>query len=299
VLTQSNYVDTTNWILASHIILNIANNEEEFAHNENLVSGIESMAASGHPLAVATAARLLVLVPSDARMGKEVLTNLAKYNTNSMADIIKSLTDVGLRHVPEYANHPSLVVSHGPTAGVLTTFLFSSFATVWGKALWTSSISLSPGFRTLVKDQDPKRVHSFRKQFIRNRAVGRAVFLLLMYDYLASLGMKHTSGEKLAFHRESPIQLPKSWANSKQPLSSVYPFVQTTLFICATLVMVHTQRFVVVPLLLAGGFYNIDLIKRVPFLNTTIGKQTEDVVRCLEDFDKKAKDFVSTISRDK
>jgi len=243
------------------------------------------------------AARLFALLPEDARVDKEIKTKFAKYNNSTTTGIIKSITDIGLRHAHEYAEHPSLVVSHGPSASFLSTLIFSSFATVWGKSLWTSSVSMSPGFRTLVRDQDPKRVNTFRKQFLQHRAVGRAVFFLLIFDYLASLGMKHASGERLAFHRDSPIQVPLE--HSKLPMSSAYPFVQTSLFIFSTLVMLHTQRFIVVPLLLAGGFYNIDLIKHIPLLDTTIGKHVETVERHVEAIDKKVLDFVSTISGDK
>jgi len=211
------------------------------------------MVESHVPLAVATAQQLATLLPQTAGLNDSVKESLSKLSKASSFN--KSLADIGLQHVPEYTQHPYLTTGKGPTASLLSTVVFSMFASLWGKVMWSTSVNLSSEYSALVQGQDPKRVRSLRKQFLRSRAVGRAVFTLLMFDYIASLLLRSSSEDMLL---DAPIKIPEVITTIK-PLSTVFPFVQTSLFLLGTLIMIRRQRFVVVPLLLAGAFYNRDL----------------------------------------
>jgi len=295
VLIQTDYSSTTDWILASHILLNMEKHKEAFVKNVTFLIGLESMAYSNNPLAVSTASRLFTLLTPDVSINSELSSNLAKLNQNS---ITSSITKIALNHVPEYVHYPHLTDHHNLPASLVSTLVFSTFASVWGKLLWSASISMSSEYKALVKGHDPKQVKSLRKQFLRHRAVGRAVFALLLFDYVASNLMTHTSGERLAFQKNSPLQLPSNLSKKSIPLSSLYPVVQTSLFLLGSLIALHTQRFVVVPLLLAGGFYNMDLVKQVPVLDKTFGLYVRELEQYVDDIDRKLFHFIDKLSGD-
>jgi len=58
---------------------------------------------------------------------------------------------------------------------------------------------------------------------------------------------------------------------------SVYPMIQTALFTLGTVALIHLQRFVVLPLLLAGSYYHMDLLRQFPTVDYAVGKAQSDV----------------------
>jgi len=271
-LVHEDYNSSYSWILASHIIINLFYYGQ--ISNNGLERGIEAMVSSGNPLAMATAIRLSFLLSADANLNEQTKEYLVKERkVPTMVNLSKIMVNIGLNFVPQYKHHPDLYQLKGPSATILSTILFGGFAMVWGKSLWSISASMSPSFKALVKGQDPEHVKVLRNRFLKNRMVGRSVFILLLFDYLSSKLMHYCSGEKIAFNSGSLVPLPKSLENINYPLSSIYPMFQSSIFLLGTLYLIHTQRFVVVPLLLAGGYYNQDMLRSIPVL----GKVGSDV----------------------
>jgi len=147
-------------------------------------------------------------------------------------------------------------ISLNNQASEYSTIAFALFAALWGKFRWYFGLKLSPTYRNLIKGQDPVLAKSLTKHFLRQRGVGSVVLYLLGMDLISSYLLKHASGKKLGFNSNSPIHIPEN--NYHIPLLTIYPFIQTTLFTLSTIIAIQRQRYVVLPLILAGVFYNYE-----------------------------------------
>eukprot|EP01124_Arcella_intermedia_P017340 TRINITY_DN24107_c0_g1_i1.p1 TRINITY_DN24107_c0_g1~~TRINITY_DN24107_c0_g1_i1.p1 ORF type:complete len:475 (+),score=78.40 TRINITY_DN24107_c0_g1_i1:17-1441(+) len=264
-LVSPDYGNTDEWLVASKIILDFAEDKQHkdkyqsvFQSNPDFINAIQAMASSPFPLAVATAHNLYELLPEDNPLDPEIANRLKQLNPSSRMH--HEMTNLGLLEVGSYKSNPHIVTPRGPTSNSLSIAFFSTFAYFWGKMLWNFSISTSSSYKTLIEDQDPKRVRSLKKQFLRNSGVGRAVFALLTFDYLCSILLRSSSSSHLDFNADFPFHLPESISKQETPLCSSFPFVQSSLFLFGTIYSIYTHRFVVVPLLLAGAYNNLDII---------------------------------------
>jgi len=255
VVSDSDKYHTESWNVAAHILTKFKNTDG--IDKKKLVKGISSLTASSNPLALATAAHLAPLV-EDA-LPEDLRKTLQKVNTSHLVGEIFKL---GMDSVPEYDEHKTLPQPTGPAANLFNILGISMLSGIWGYFMWKGASKFSSGYKGLKRDYPKEEVKQLRQQFLQNKAVGRGVFALLLFDYLASLGLQYTSGDSLTFNSYSNIKTPSDWKDTSIPMSSAYPMVQTSLFALGLLILIQRQRFVFLPMLLAGAHYNRDLLNR-------------------------------------
>jgi len=251
ILSQDDYSKSKDWILASHILLHLDKDAVVLKDSPEFGEGIRRMYSSGHPLAISLASDLISLVPTIKNVDPSTVTALQ----HNVSPLSHHINDLGLVNIPQLKKSP-FTVSPNPRASEYSTIAFALFAALWGKFRWYFGLKLSPAYRTLIKGQDPVLARSLTKHFLRQRSVGSVVLYLLGMDLISSYLLKHASGKKLGFNSNSPIQIPDN--NYQLPLLTIYPFIQTTLFTMSTIYAIQRQRYVVLPLILAGVFYNYE-----------------------------------------
>lgn len=97
---------------------------------------------------------------------------------------------------------------------------FSAFAAIWGKVAWFLALHTSGAYSRAIVGADRAVVKQWSKKFLLKRRVGGAVFSIMMFDYLASMGLQHFS--------QYPEDIPKEPPFLRDNFSIVYPATQVT-----------------------------------------------------------------------
>jgi len=210
------------------------------------------MVLSGNPIAMATAAELYRKIENfkDDDKTSEIFKKLNESRFQNQA-----ITDIGLKLIPEPQKTKSNL-----KADILTTLGFSTFAAVYGKIMWTIRSAITPTYYQLAKI-DREKASQKRKLFLRERIIGRSVFTLLFFDLMASTFMRYASSEDISFIGDYPVRIPPEY-RYQYPLSSLYPIIQTSIFLIGALWIIQQHRFVALPLILSGCYYNQDLLEQ-------------------------------------
>jgi hypothetical protein len=194
-------------------------------------------------------------------------TNELFKKLNETQALNKSIVDISIKMDPslQFITRP-----HLNNANIFTTIFFSTFAAVYGKIMWMIRSKLSPSYYRLAKI-DKEQASQLRKLFLRERVIGRSVFALLFFDLVASTFLRYTSGEDISFIGDYPIRVPPEY-RYKYPLSSLYPIIQTSIFLLAALWSIRKYRFVVLPLVISGCYYNQALVREIGVIDTIFKK---------------------------
>jgi len=258
-------------------------------HHKNLVKSITAMANSGNPVAIAAASQLYA---SNSVQLDENVRKIVKMDPYTSFMIISK----SLSHVPTFREHKYFNDIQKPRATLMSTIAFSVFAALFGKFMWIIRIRSSDELKKLMS-KDKEQTATLRKIFLKKQTIGRAFFLLLLYDLVASHFLQYASGESLSFTSEIPIpriNKLKEYSFYYQPLTSVYPLVETTIFILGFLTLVRRYRYVVFPMILTGAYYHQDLWRAIPLLNYVVDESYNKVENQIHSVHDKTRKLLDT-----
>eukprot|EP01125_Pyxidicula_operculata_P014909 TRINITY_DN501_c0_g1_i1.p1 TRINITY_DN501_c0_g1~~TRINITY_DN501_c0_g1_i1.p1 ORF type:complete len:460 (-),score=52.24 TRINITY_DN501_c0_g1_i1:1511-2890(-) len=278
-LITSDYDNSKDWLLASALLYNVASNVKLSKYAE-IGQALTSLAQSGNPLALSAAYLLsstdpeLVNSVSDESVRASIVKNLSSEN--------RELNQIFLfrevNSIPDLDRHEQIITHDvNPKASIPSIIAFSAFGALWSKLRWSFRSRTSSSFSELTKTSDASHTRALRRQFVKTRFTGRALLVLFLMDYILSYAQTHASGRTFAFDEEFS-QFPANVVSADFPMSSALPVIQTTLFTLGASVLLHYQRFVVVPIVAALLYNHSDVSSKVSDkLSPTIRSITRSV----------------------
>eukprot|EP01120_Amphizonella_sp_Union-15-10_P004098 TRINITY_DN1463_c0_g1_i1.p1 TRINITY_DN1463_c0_g1~~TRINITY_DN1463_c0_g1_i1.p1 ORF type:complete len:561 (-),score=81.11 TRINITY_DN1463_c0_g1_i1:35-1717(-) len=229
------------WIIAAFLIGNLLQDREgkkALKRSNSLALVIDSLQGSPNPLALLVA------------------QNLRDRLNGTLSPSQERLIDVFI--------NPLVPPSH-TNADFTSTALFGLFASLWGKWRWKRVVAQ---YKTRFSKEQ-------LKSFMRNRPVGTGVLFLLVLDlFLQEVLRKSASTSHLALiFPDHPIKFFEHYPKLYNfPMTHAFSIFENTLFALGTIALIYSQKYVVLPLFLAGSYYHIESLLEIEqvreFVNT-------------------------------
>jgi len=224
------------------------------------------MTKSKNALVIATTAKLASRLPQSelSRFAEEFSAVLRENrDTPTYAQINDSVIRVNSRSATHFNPKDPLICPPRPTASLLSNLAVSVFGYFWGKTMWGISSRSNSQFREMMHNYGKENAGKLREKFICSRRIGLSLFLLLSGDLLASYYFQYLNGTEFYFGKNRETLRSKKEIKEGE-LTTIYPVVQTGVFTLITIFLIHSYRFVMVPLLVACAYNHYDVFKHIP-----------------------------------
>jgi len=275
LLKQENYASSHSmWFIAAEILLQYDDNKlSGLIKTASGTKGLISMSHSKNALAIATLSKIASRLPaSEISKFPPEISNILQQNRST--DGFSRIGDKSLKNtleaVTQYDPRQPLVNPPRPTANLLSILIESLFGSFWGRMMWGISSRYNPKLRELTNIHGEAEIKPFRERFTATRRIGLCLFLLLSFDLFASYYFQFLCGREFYFGNNVMLRSKKEWKEGE--LTTLYPIAQTGIFTAITVALIHSYRFVMVPLLITCAYNHRDLIKQISGFEENIGK---------------------------
>eukprot|EP01125_Pyxidicula_operculata_P018536 TRINITY_DN6589_c0_g1_i1.p1 TRINITY_DN6589_c0_g1~~TRINITY_DN6589_c0_g1_i1.p1 ORF type:complete len:505 (+),score=111.27 TRINITY_DN6589_c0_g1_i1:40-1554(+) len=290
LLSQSDYSKSKNWFIASQILVNLSKHNDKIVLSTDvdnkLLQSIELLDESRDPLAISTAVQLLhspLVKPEDKAAYLEksptlkALSERIERKDTGIVDSSKHIIDQASKYLTRFQSTSQLVPVDNVDATLGSILVASVLGGIWGKYLWSASsrVTLRRSLEQIVPGYDAEVAEKYRRQFVKGRYIGRSLFALFLFDYVASHVLQHLYGAPNTIGQLDQL-LPTSTSSSSGSTSrrndtlidecknfdKYWVLAQIAAFSLGSLYLIQKKRFVFVPIVLTGIYNNRDLVER-------------------------------------